>query len=133
MGLAGFGGAGPEGPPNVTEGAGQALHQPDVYPLFIFHPRDLYYNNSDLRPPSAVRVAPLDATLRKLPAAAARAHPAGVRATRDAAPMLLARAALGSGQEQLASHARQAQGQGEQRQRRARRWRRRAGASGPGR
>ena len=24
MGLGGFGGAGPEGPPNVTEGAGQA-------------------------------------------------------------------------------------------------------------
>ena len=25
MGLGGFGGAGPEGPPNVTEGAGQAI------------------------------------------------------------------------------------------------------------
>jgi hypothetical protein len=30
MGLGGFGGAGPEGPPNVTEGAGQAASPRDV-------------------------------------------------------------------------------------------------------
>ena len=35
MGPGGFGGAGPEGPPNVTEGAGQALPPSGVYALFI--------------------------------------------------------------------------------------------------
>ena len=35
MGLGGFGGAGPEGPPNVTEGAGQAPPQTGRVPLYV--------------------------------------------------------------------------------------------------
>ena len=36
MGLGGVGGAGPEGPPNVTEGAGQAPPLTGCCALFIF-------------------------------------------------------------------------------------------------
>ena len=43
MGLGGFGGAGPEGPPNVTEGAGQAPPPTGcLRPYSLQNSRDLY-------------------------------------------------------------------------------------------
>ena len=41
MGLGRFGGAGPEAPPNVTEGAGQAPPLTGCFALFIYKPKNV--------------------------------------------------------------------------------------------
>ena len=42
MGLGGFGGAGPEGPPNVTEGAGQAPPPTGCLRPYSYHTTTYY-------------------------------------------------------------------------------------------